>query len=667
MAVVAHYGGVFVVPTTSPAYNEDPTLNEFQWRDGTVSDQPMRLSPTLPTDATGAHRYEMQATNPAASPPVFCRPGGGVTHSGIAVRWRPKADAGPWSEYSSYAGQYVTPAVGGVAPVVGVVAITPTTLSVGQVATVNWDVNPGNGTGFAQALELLINDVVVATQTPGAAARSAQYIPQANGTLKARLTASSSVPPASTVTSTGVTVTATPTGPSIVAIVFDKPAYTTGDVARVLTVFSAGNGTGLTGTCAFKRNGVTFATVPMTISGGEARAEAPLGVAGTLTATVTITTSVSSAQSTSGSVTISVPRPPRLDNSQWRFADVVAVTGFANRFTGRLTIDVAATAVQWTFTPSDASSWRPTTDEGTLGGKTLWQLAPAVSGGTSHLIGFGEVSPPIFVRYSTAGGTSDPSDTAKSFQAPQEPPPGGDLPALQDDDWEFAAVVDAPGLRGRYTAQISILAGGTSEIDDTDITSVEWIMPARRNEWGLAENVGIGGGGEILWQMRAVIPGGSSHTVGPEQESPDVFVRYSTAEGTSLISVLPKRFTGNEAPERPDNAPAAGTKFLSDDLRITVGGRRMISPPDGVPGTILGEISVTVATVDDVTTVTFQLPNDLAPGAEVHVVNYGGRRRRVGPTGLVTFPYVEGKPLWLAAGVNAIGRGIDRYGFVPEV
>lgn len=667
MAVVAHYGGVFVVPTTSPAWNEDPEFFEFRWRDGVVTDQPMRLSPTLPTDANDAHRYEMQRSAGAGAT-VHCRPAGGVTHSGIQVSYRPKADAGPWSAYSSYSGQYVTPAVGGVSPVVGNVAITPATLSVGQVATINWDVNPGNGTGFTQTLEMLINDVVVTTLTPGAAARSATYIPQANGTLKARLSASSSVPPASTVTSTGVTVTSVATGPSIVAIVFDKPAYTTGDTATALALFSAGNGTGLTVTAAFKRNGVTFATVPATVTGGQAIAQASLGAAGSLTVTFTVTTSVSSAQSTSGAVTISVPRPPRLGVGQWRFVEVVAVAGFANRFTGRFTIDAEATATQWTTTPADPTSWRPTSEVGTFLGKTLYQLQPAVSGGTSHLVGFGERSEPIFVRYSTAGGTSDPSEASEQFVAPLEPPPGDDeLPAPEDDDWEFAAVVAAPGLVGRYTAQISFLADGASEIDDGDIVSVEWIMPGRLNEWGQAVNVGTGGGGEILWQMRPVFPGGASHTVGPEVESPDVFIRYTTLEGTSKISVLPKRFTGNEAPARPDNTPAAGTKFLSDDLRITVGGRRMISPPDGVPGTIVGEISVSVDTVADDVFVTIQLPTELAPGADVHVVNYGGRRRVVGPNGAVTFPYVADKPLWLAAGVNAIGRGVDRYGFVPEV
>ena len=671
MALVAHYGGVFVVPTTSPAWNEDPEFFEFRWRDGVVTDQPMRLSPTLPTDASGAHRYEMQTS---AGATAHCRPAGGVTHSGIQVSYRPKADAGPWSAYSSYSGQYVTPAVGGVSPVVGVVSITPTTLSVGQTATITWDVNPGNGTGFAQTLELLIDDVVVATQTPGAAARSATFVPQANGTLKPRLTASSSVPPASTVTGTGVTVTATPVGPSISSVTLDKPAYTTGDVARATALFSAGNGTGLTATAAFKRNGVTFSTVPATISGGQATAQASLGAAGSLTVTFTVTTSVSSAQSTSAASTISVPKPPRPDFNDWLFAEVVAVAGFVNRFTGRIVFpagsdvdDADVTAVQWSFTPADPDSWAPTSEAGSLGGKTLYQMQPLVTGGTSHLLGFGERSRPISVRYSAAGGTSDASETALQFDAPREPPPGGDeLPAPQDDDWEFAAVVAAPGLIGRFTGQIKLLNDGASAIDDTDVVSVEWIMPARLNEWGRAVNVGTDGG-RILWQMRPVFPGGASHSVGPEIESPDVFIRYSTLDGTSAISVLPKRFTGGEAPARPDNAPAAGTKFLSDDARITVGGRRMISARDGVPGIISGDVSVTVDTIEGESFVTIQLPTELAAGADVHIVNYGGRRRVAGPNGAVTFPYVADSPLWLAAGVNAIGRGVDRYGFVPEV
>ena len=292
-----------------------------------------------------------------------------------------------------------------------------------------------------------------------------------------------------------------------------------------------------------------------------------------------------------------------------------------------------------------AAAWRHTVQRGTdAQGRKLWELLGSNAADQSHTVGYDETSEKIYIRISTANGTSNRTIAGKTFTGPEEPPQlPEELPALSASGWDLEPVA-APGLVGMFTGSITL----TDLVFAATVASVEW--SGASGVWRTTTKIGDG-----VYRMD---PGAgmADHAVAYGHERTDIRVRYTTAAGTSAASAT-KTLT---APPEPVSAVDPGEEVDGG----AVVGEQMTAAELVRPSTPTGELIVS-QDPDDASYVTLVMP-PLMADAMALVVSYGGRRWEQAGGSTARFLRIPGNGFGLITAVAADGTpSVARYFIVP--
>lgn len=245
------------------------------------------------------------------------------------------------------------------------------------------------------------------------------------------------------------------------------------------------------------------------------------------------------------------------------------------------------------------------------------------------------------------------STNAGSFTAPGTAPPT-ELPALTAGMWAMHNEAVSEGL-GRF-------GWGVVTTDTAPAyTALQYDLNAD-GVWRNFADVGLDGMSRTIWAAQPSVPGGLEHTVGYDETTPPIRLRYFSNTEASPASADSKTFTGPPAPE-PVVALDPGDLLAQSGNLLVVGAWRIRVAPANRPAVVSGDIRVRL--IDGVIYISgFDGP---PVGAERAQVRYAGRSYPIDNAGL-EIPAVEGEDLVMIRGIDADGvAGLDRLFWAEEV
>ena len=259
----------------------------------------------------------------------------------------------------------------------------------------------------------------------------------------------------------------------------------------------------------------------------------PAAKSGTLTVNAEIRNEKGADSVTSGSATVGAPATaptvgtPVLNGSTYAVGQTATAAFTANLGNGTFTSLVVEWRLDGVLIETD-----------TLGSavRSADFVIPSVGSLTARVVA------------TTSAGAANATSAAATVTLPAPA-------ALTEAQWEFAGVISAPGLVDRFTGEIRML------VADAAVTGMDWTADGAT--WRPCIGQGVDAQGRKLWQMGpSTTAGDAAHTVGYDENSALIRVRYATAGGTSAISTgTGKRFKGLaqppiEEPELPAPAPS---------------------------------------------------------------------------------------------------------------